>query len=251
MNTLFTGQNIIKLPEHPSVNTYAIELLKGVKVHEGTVIITDKQTAGRGQRGNVWYSEEKKNITMSVVYHPGFLSALNSFLLSMMASLALHDLLTEILTDAHEVRIKWPNDIYVDGKKIAGILIENIYREEQIVSTVIGIGLNVNQENFGEMSDKINSLKLATGKEFELKSILEGICGMLESRYLQLRGINRDVIKEAYMERLYLRGERHIFSTPKGDKFEGRIKDVQEDGKLVLQLENGVEKKFEFKEIVF
>jgi BirA family transcriptional regulator, biotin operon repressor / biotin---[acetyl-CoA-carboxylase] ligase len=251
MNTLFTGQNIIKLPEHPSVNTYAIELLKAVKVHEGTVIITDKQTAGRGQRGKAWHSEEKKNITMSVVYHPGFLNASNSFLLSMMASLALHDLLTEQLTDAHAVKIKWPNDLYAGGKKIAGILIENIYREEQIISSVIGIGLNVNQENFGELDGSVNSLKLATGRLFELKEILESLCGHLESRYLQLRTMNVEKVKGSYMKRLFLLGEAHKFTSENGEMIEGKIEDVKGNGKLVLQLAGGGKREFDVKEIVF
>src|ERR1700747_2779313 len=144
METLFTGRNIIELSECASVNTHATELLKAVKLPEGTVIYTKKQTAGRGQRGNTWVSEDGKNLTMCFVFHPNFLNAANSFLLSMTVSLALHDLLTELLTEKQEVKIKWPNDILIDGKKVAGILIENVLREEQLSSSVIGIGLNLN-----------------------------------------------------------------------------------------------------------
>jgi BirA family transcriptional regulator, biotin operon repressor / biotin---[acetyl-CoA-carboxylase] ligase len=253
MQTLFTGQNIIRLPECPSVNTYAIELLKEVKVHEGTVVITDKQTAGRGQRGNVWYSEEKKNITMSVVYHPTFLKAINSFYLSMMVSVALHDLLTQVLTETHEVKIKWPNDIYVDGKKIAGILIENLYRDEQISSTVLGVGLNVNQESFGGMEERVTSMKLLTGNESDLKNVLEMICERLEKRYLQLRSGKMKELNMDYMRNLYLLEEEHEFSlSGDGRRFFGRIKDVMEDGKLVVEeVGSGRARKFDVKEIIF
>ncbi|MBC7862377.1 MAG: biotin--[acetyl-CoA-carboxylase] ligase [Bacteroidia bacterium] len=251
LNTLFTGQNLIELTESPSVNTHAIELLKAVKLPEGTVICTKKQTQGRGQRGNTWLAEHGKNLTMCIVYHPNFLNAGNSFLLSMTVSLALYDLLTDLLSPEQKVMIKWPNDIYVDGKKIAGILIENILREDQIISTVIGIGLNINQQDFGGLNEKANSLKLIAGNEFSVDTVMEKLCSKTEARYLKLKFAGAGKIKEEYLSHLLYLGTEREFSLPNGDKIRGWISDVSENGRLLLQIESGGEQYFSVKELIF
>ena len=114
MNTLFIGKNVLFLPEVESTNTYAINLLRNVNAIEGTLIYTDHQTQGKGQRGTVWSSEIGKNITLSVILQPKFLSIYQSFYLSKITALACYDVLTEILDVSHyDIKIKWPN-----GKKI-------------------------------------------------------------------------------------------------------------------------------------
>src|ERR1043165_9220886 len=151
MSTLFIGQNKVFLPETHSTNSYAIELLKNVNAIEGTVVYTHKQTQGKGQRGNSWIAEPQRNTTLSLILRPVFLNSKNTFYLSKITALALHDLLTEILdVGQFDIKIKWPNDILVNSKKIAGVLIENSILNEHLQWSVIGIGINVNQDNFGE-----------------------------------------------------------------------------------------------------
>jgi BirA family biotin operon repressor/biotin-[acetyl-CoA-carboxylase] ligase len=251
MDTLFTGRNIIELAECGSVNTHAIELLKSSKLTEGTVIFTKKQTSGRGQRGNTWITEEGKNLTMCFVLHPNFLKGSNSFLLCMTISLALHDLLTYLLPTEWPIKIKWPNDMLVQEKKIAGILIENLFREDQIQSSILGVGLNVNQENFLGLTNKATSLKNILNEDFELDEILKQLCIYTEKRYLQLRAGNYAKIKEEYLNNLWLFGKEHSFFTKEGLLINGWISDVNSDGKLILQTELNGEQNFNMKEIIF
>lgn len=118
MQTLFIGQNRINLDEVDSTNTYAIAMLKSVKLPEGSLIITKKQTAGRGQRGNTWLAEQGVNLTFSVVLHPKFLSQENHFYLSMISSLAVFKALTECLNLSQaDIKVKWPNDILVRKRR--------------------------------------------------------------------------------------------------------------------------------------
>ncbi len=250
MDTLFVGQKIIQLNEVASTNTYAINLLKDVKVLEGSVIIADKQSNGRGQRGNLWLAEPSMNLTFSCILFPSFLNASNHFYLSKITALALYDALTEIMKDSqHDIKIKWPNDILVNNKKIAGVLIENNFRAAQVQQAVIGIGLNVNQENFGEL--KATSLKACCTKTFSLKEVLAIVCKHLETWYLKLRNANGySVVDGAYLNSLYLLNEWEHYAAD-GQVFKARISGVDDSGKLVVEMENNSLKKFDVKEIVF
>src|SRR3569832_312153 len=145
MKTLFIGQNAIYVKSLASTNSYASDLLRQIELSEGSLIYTFEQEKGRGQRGNSWESEPNKNLTLSLVLHPRFLHPFQQFLLTKITSLAVADLMAEVLAFAnksHKIHIKWPNDIYVDDKKIAGILIENYLRENTIQHSVIGVGIN-------------------------------------------------------------------------------------------------------------
>ncbi|MCZ6900524.1 MAG: biotin--[acetyl-CoA-carboxylase] ligase, partial [Bacteroidetes bacterium] len=133
--TLFVGRKLHYLPSCHSTNDIASELLAQKKATEGTLIITDDQIAGRGQRGNAWESVPYQNVTLSVVLLPNFLHPKDQFLMTMMISVALIDLLCAFLPDG--LRIKWPNDIYYYDRKIAGILIESAIQQEDIESTII------------------------------------------------------------------------------------------------------------------
>ena len=167
MDTLFTGHNLIELSDCPSVNSHAIELLKSVNLAEGTVIFTTNQTAGRGQRGARWYSDTGKNVTMSLILFPRFLDLKDSFQLSKIVSLGVYDFLSVNLPKAVNIKIKWPNDIVADGKKICGILIENILRDNRLNASIIGIGLNVNQEFFPEEIPNAISMKQLNFEDYD------------------------------------------------------------------------------------
>jgi BirA family biotin operon repressor/biotin-[acetyl-CoA-carboxylase] ligase len=251
METLFIGQNLVQLDAVASTNTYAMELLKDVKVIEGTVITTDNQTGGKGQRGNVWLAEPSMNLTFSVVLYPVFLSSANHFYLSKITALALYDTLSELLpAGQHDIKIKWPNDIIVNDQKIAGILIENNLRAGEVQQTVIGIGLNVNQRDFTIPGKKVTSLRNLTGKELERKFILKLICKNLEVRYLQLKRKGTEQINSDYLGSQYLLNIPHAY-TVKGNLFNARLSGVSNSGELELLMENGETKQFEVKGISF
>lgn len=133
METLFIGKNLLFLHEVESTNTYAMNLLRNVNAIEGTVVYTDNQTHGKGQRGANWGSEIAQNITASIIIKPHFLNIDNAFYLSKISALAVYDVLTELLPNSHNgIKIKWPNDILVNQQKISGILIENNFTNATI-----------------------------------------------------------------------------------------------------------------------
>ncbi|MCW3083593.1 MAG: biotin--acetyl-CoA-carboxylase ligase [Bacteroidetes bacterium] len=251
MKTLFIGQNAVYLTAVNSTNSYATEMLRQISPVEGTIIYTFEQTNGRGQRGNTWQSEPAKNVAFSLILNPLFLRADEQFLLTKITSLAVADLMAENLKNAGleaNVKVKWPNDIYIDGKKAGGILIENTIRENHIQHSVIGIGLNINQENFGDLN--ATSLKKITTKEFELQEIVERLCEFIEARYLQLKANKRDLLHLNYLQRLYQLNEWRKYRA-NDEVFEGKIVSVSDMGKLQLELHSTEIREFELKEIQF
>jgi BirA family biotin operon repressor/biotin-[acetyl-CoA-carboxylase] ligase len=253
MDTLFVGTNVIHLSEVSSTNSYANALLKDVKPPEGTLVWADQQTEGRGMRGNVWVAESRSNITASYILYPSFLSAADHFFLSKITALAIHASLTELLEPGnYDIKIKWPNDILVNRKKIAGILIENSFRDERIHASVIGIGLNLNQYDFGELSDKATSLYLLTSSQYPREPVLRKMSKHLEVLYLQLKQGKMEQINEQYLGHLlYFAEETDFFDVEKGKEFRGRIVDVKEDGRLEILDQEGEKRLFDLKEIRF
>jgi len=244
-NTLFMGKNLVFVPECPSTNTLALQISQQSPVNEGTLVITNHQTAGKGQRGNVWETEPLKNFTFSLILKPKFLAIDKQFYLNILICLALKDYLKEKTSDI--LYIKWPNDILVHGKKISGVLIENQLQGNTIVNSIAGIGLNINQQQF--MSVSATSLALITGREYTLEEQLPLVLGFIESRYLQLRQGKYETLMEQYLESLFRRGEKHFFSS-QGNRFEGVIQGLDELGKLRIQTAAGV-RSFGIKEVKF
>src|SRR5665648_1178797 len=138
---MIIGSKLYFFENLPSTNTYAAKLLKKNKLPEGTVVYTNYQSAGRGQTGNIWESEDGKNLLVSIVLFPSFIIPACQFLISITLSLGICDFLKRYIPAC---AIKWPNDIYVNNDKIAGILIENSVMEGVIESSIAGIGLNIN-----------------------------------------------------------------------------------------------------------
>jgi len=251
MKTLFVGQNAVHLTAVASTNTYASDLMRQIRVTEGTIVYTFEQTNGRGQRGNTWLSEPNKNVALSLIMHPSFLHADEQFWLTKITSLAVADLMSETLQKHAdpEIRIKWPNDIYINGKKVAGILIENTLRDERIQSTVIGIGINVNQSAF-DGNIQATSLKNVAGTEFELMAIIDRLCEFIEARYLQLKTGKRELLDTHYLHCLYRLKEWKEYKVGE-DIIEGKINGVTKGGKLVVELRSGDVREFDLKEIAF
>ena len=234
MYTLFIGNNTIRLPIVESTNTYAQELVKHSKPPEGTIVLAQEQLHGRGQRGNTWLSEARKNLTFSLILYPTSIPAENQFLLTQLISIALVDFIKHEM-NSESIKIKWPNDIYVGNKKIGGVLIENSLRGPEISSAVIGIGLNINQEIFGDLN--ATSLKIESGKSFDLLNCYEMLCASIEARYLQFINKNFDSLKADYLKKLFQLDELAYYEI-EGKSVQAKIIGVNKAGKLLLEKTN-------------
>ncbi len=253
LQTLFTGQQVTVFKTVESTNTCLSNLLSQQRLPEGAVIMADEQTSGRGLANERWLSEAGKNLLMSVVFYPSFLSTQNLFMLSKAFSLGVYDCVKDLLTNSSEnkfVKIKWPNDIYVGDKKLCGMLIENSIRNPNVNHTVLGIGLNVNEEDFPVALQNPVSLKMILGKELEMIACFTALCNALESRYLQLKAGHADQINEEYVSALFRFGEFHEYESNHG-RFKAKLTAVADDGKIFLKRETGLIEKYDFKEVKF
>lgn len=245
---LFVGQNLIRLKEVDSTNTFLRDALsKSTPFLEGTVILAEKQFAGRGQSGNTWQSEAGKNLTFSILLSPSFLQVDQQFELNKAISLALNDVLSRYFNES--AAIKWPNDLYIHHQKIGGMLIENIVQGNRIKHAIVGIGLNVNQSQFPDNLKNISSFRQELHQDYDLMVILNEICSSVEARYLQLRSGAFDKLNREYLNKLYL---IHRWSLFKFDNRieSGKITGVNPVGQLVLETTEG-QRLFNNKEIEF
>lgn len=248
LQTLFVGQSLVELEEVLSTNSYTSELLTHTPLPEGIVVLANNQTAGKGQRGAFWENEPHKNLTFSIVLYPHFLLPTNQFALNQVIALGVYDYVKLILGE--EVKVKWSNDIYYKDKKIAGILIENSIRSNQIISSIIGIGININQTTFGSNAPNPSSFKLITNKDYDLKNCFRELCCFIESRYLQLKAKKEELLIKDYLHALYRFNEFYYYCH-KQEKFKAKIIGINSEGKLVLERENQQIQEFNFKEINF
>lgn len=246
-DTLFIGHHVIRLQEVDSTNSFALSLLRGAEVAEGTVVSARSQLHGRGQRGNYWQSEAGKNITCSILLRPVFLDAVNQFDLNRAVALGISDMLMHLLPHT-PVHIKWPNDIMAGNKKICGVLIENVLQGSQLGVSVVGIGLNVNQESFGEDTPRAVSLRQLTGAECDMEAILKRLFSDIEARYLQLRAGHTELLRTDYEARLFRRGVPGRYTDFKSI-FDATIEHVTPEGLLVMKDGEGNERRFGFKEV--
>jgi BirA family biotin operon repressor/biotin-[acetyl-CoA-carboxylase] ligase len=242
------GGRTIQLETVDSTNSYAARLLHDSVPQGGTAIMALFQQAGKGQRGTTWDSEEGKNLLVSYITYPGFLHPQDQFQLSQMVSLALADTIQTL--SGSRVSIKWPNDIMVDGMKIAGILIENAIRNNTITHSIIGIGVNVNQTAFRSFSPPATSLKMLKNIEFDIAECFETLNKNLDKWYLQLKTGKDRKIREEYLEYLYLKGQESGYECKSG-RFRGTIRDVLPDGSLEMVNAEGKKLLFRNKEVKF
>lgn len=236
---------MIYLPTCQSTNDEAADLLRLGRGFEGTIVITDYQIGGRGQRGNQWLSQAGENFTLSLILRPSFLLANQQFYLNMAIALGIYDFFDELVGEG--LKIKWPNDLYVFNQKLGGILIENSIQQGRIESSIVGMGLNINQILFEH--PQATSLKRLTLKDYSLNELLPFLLAALEKNYLLLRNRQESMLKTRYLQQLFRYQETHTFRC--GDKpFLGMIVGVNEAGLLAVQIENRLEY-FDFKEISY
>lgn len=248
-NTLFVGKVLLDFPELDSTNEYALELLSKSKPIEGTVISTFEQTRGRGQIGSSWESEPHKNLSLSILLYPVFLPLREQFALNLAVSLAVRDFVAKHVEKS--VKVKWPNDIYVDNRKICGILIQNSIGGNRLQSSVVGIGVNVNQTTFSANAPNATSLALETSRAFDLYELIEDLCLAVEQRYLSLKNFTQyESLRQEYLRHLYRFEELSAFARADGSVFQGKITGISLSGKLIVTHAQGKEE-FSIKEISF
>jgi BirA family biotin operon repressor/biotin-[acetyl-CoA-carboxylase] ligase len=236
--------NTIYYETLPSSNNEAVRLASA-GMAEGAVVVCREQTAGRGQRDNRWESAPGMNLTMSLILRPVDMATDKLFFLSKVFSLAVVKSLNHYNIDAS---IKWPNDIYVGTRKIAGILIEHSFCGNNLVFSVIGLGLNVNQTLFPSMDILPASMALETGKNsYDLNEILSSVLANFSALYES----SGDVAGSGYMEKLYRRKGYFPYMTKDGNTLTAKICDVADSGELILKDKNGKLHSFLFKEIKY
>jgi BirA family biotin operon repressor/biotin-[acetyl-CoA-carboxylase] ligase len=242
---MIIGSVMIHCEKVSSTNDLASVMLRGEKPAEGTVITAAFQEGGRGQKGNSWESEPDKNLLMSVILYPFMIRPEEQFVISQMVSLAVYDL---VRAETPHVKIKWPNDIYVRDDKIAGILIEHSIMGKVISNTVAGIGLNVNQTEFGSTLPNPVSLAQVTGREYDLSAVTRELIRLLDIRYAGIISGRTDELADAYHKSLYRCGEWHRYADRNGE-FGGMIEGIGQGGMLMVRREKGTVTGYAFREI--
>lgn len=246
MKKVKLGNPLLQLQSVDSTNNYASRLLRQEKVAEGTVILADYQTDGRGQGGNAWISDKEMNLLFSLILKPD-LPVSRQFYLSMAVCVGIQEFVSE---QGIPAQIKWPNDILAGHRKLSGILIENTVMGSVVDTSVIGIGLNMNQLAFPPDVPEASSLALETGKTFDLSPAFQKLLTQLE-RWIQFLYDDRlSEIKTAYLNRLW-RLNTWLILTDQSGKFRGRIADVADTGELIVKRQNGGTRLYGFKEISF
>ena len=220
---------------------------------------TDYQTVGRGQTGNGWESERGQNLLCSFVLRAPKVAVESQFRLSILAAVALHQTVCDLAPELQDaLAIKWPNDLYYADRKLAGILIENSLMSGRIAYSVVGIGLNLNQQVWSKGIPNPTSLCLLTERTYDAAQVFEQLIRRVETCLT----IPQEAWKTYYMQHLYRREGLHPFverevslqptmaavNTETG-VFMAAIQGIEENGGLVLQSEEGVRKTYHFKEI--
>ena len=253
-NTLFTGKVLLQFDELPSTNDYAAEWLAGVpdgdiaksRPPEGSVVRTAMQSAGRGQHGSSWESEHGKNLTLSLIFYPKHIRPDQQFLLSQACSLGVHAAISQFTNK--NVWVKWPNDLYIQNRKAAGILIQNSISGQSIKNSIWGIGLNVNQIRFS--NPLATSIALESGQTPDLEDVYHELIFQIEQQYLDLKAGRFQHIREEYLNNLLGLNQMLEFETPDGNRFSGIIRGINPDGHLLVE-KAGTTREFRLKELKF
>ena len=238
--------NIIKLDAIDSTNNYLKKIILNEGIIDYTIVTAKFQTEGKGQLGTKWESEHSKNLICSVYKKNINIKVQDQFVISALVSLALIKTLRKV--NLSNIHIKWPNDIMSDNKKICGILIENIVKENYIKDAVIGIGLNVNQTIFNNLPNA-TSIKNLIGTSCSKDEILKDLVENLEYYFNKLDKSSINSIFEKYEDALFRINKPSTFKNSKGEVFSGYIKGVSRLGKLSVMLEDNLVESYDLKEI--
>ena len=238
--------HLIKVNAIKSTNSFAREMFKEKPGISATCIVAKEQLEGRGQRGTNWISNPGQNLTFSILWPKPHVAPGNQFLISAVVATAIVAGLEKF--GVPKLKVKWPNDIMAANKKLCGILIENVISDGKLAASVIGVGLNVNQTDFGGLPTA-GSMKLFTGYNFDLDEVLEGVMGSIEEGLTAMKHLQDEDIMKVYRCQLFRLGIPSTFQLPDLTLFTGIIEDVSENGKLLVKTEDETIREFELKEI--
>ena len=236
---------IIKLNAIDSTNLFLRSLCLDTHVEDFTVVVAKHQTKGRGQMGTVWSSQDAKNLTFSVFKRFENLKLEQQFVISMVSSLAVINALKKM--NLPKLSVKWPNDILSANKKICGILIENVIKQNKVAGSVVGIGLNVNQVDFSGLPQASSILNI-TGASYDLDELLQSILNELKILFDLVESNQFETIKTTYESFLFRKDKPSTFENAEG-LFSGFIKGVSNEGLLKVLLEDDVLETFDLKTI--
>jgi BirA family biotin operon repressor/biotin-[acetyl-CoA-carboxylase] ligase len=238
--------NIIKLNAIESTNTFLKQLILNQYVDNFTIVTTENQTKGKGQVGAVWCSEAGKNLTFSILIKDSFVNSNDLFVLNTIVSVSLIHALKKF--KICNLAIKWPNDILADQKKIAGILIENIFKGSNEIVSVVGIGLNVNQLLF-ENLPQASSLAILNGQNYDRELLLQEIVSQLKVNVTKFINLKKNDFWDDYHNLLFKKDIPTVFVGADNQNFMGIIKGVSKIGRLIVLLEDDSIKEFDIKEL--
>ena len=238
--------NMIVLEKVDSTNNYAMALIQKGSVSSGMSVFAIEQTEGKGRRGKQWNALPGQNITLSIVAEMGWQPVLSQFPLSVAVALGCRDFISSNVKE--KIYIKWPNDIFINDSKAAGVLIENVVKGTLWQWSVIGIGMNINQENFAELGVRVTSFKRETGKHYNVLKLAVALKELVLSRIKDLKAGKFHQMLLEYNEHLYARDQ--VVKLKKGSVvFETTICSVSEAGQLITK--DVLERRFNFDEVSF
>jgi BirA family biotin operon repressor/biotin-[acetyl-CoA-carboxylase] ligase len=240
---------IIKLDAIDSTNSFLKKLTQYGTLKSYTIVTAKEQKEGRGQMGTDWVSEPDKNLLCSIYIAFERFPVADAMLLNYAVSLAIIDTLE--LFNIPKLAIKWPNDILSSNQKICGVLVENVMQRKKIKSTIIGIGLNVNQHVFPSQLKNVTSIKNQIHEEVDLDDLLHKLMKTLKTQISYLTNTSINNLKSDYLKRLYKKNIPTMFKNKKDILFMGKIVGVSSHGKLQIELEDETVQEFEIKEVSF
>ncbi len=238
------GRKMIQIDSVDSTNNYVAKLLIEQKIEHGTVIMAEEQTAGKGQRGTVWSSKPGENLIFSIYLDTAKLSVREQFVLTQFVSVSVAEMLRK---QGLNPVVKWPNDVLINHKKIAGILIENQLSGQNLNGTIVGIGLNVNQIEFGELN--ATSMCLEKNQKMAVQEIAFSLIHELNRFWEYVENRDFNLLNQLYLSNMWLLNVPAKFTDNEG-MFEGIIRGFEESGLLRME-KNGSIVNYDLKEIAF
>lgn len=238
---------ILKFSRVASTNLLAQQMLADQSIIADTVIWALDQFGGRGQRESSWDVEPNKNLTFSLIFFPEELAVNQQFMLSEATALGVLDSIAST-TGCKELSIKWPNDIYINNKKVGGLLLEHYLMGSSIQTSIIGIGINANQKSFAPNLPNPTSIALETGNEIDIEELLDCTIQQLYIRYEMIAEQKFTELHQEYCYSLFRKEGYHTFETDQG-RFTAKIADVRRTGELILEVDNGNQSAYAFKEV--
>ena len=238
LETSTLGRNFVYLEEIDSTNSFILDKKNKIE-HDGSIVLAEKQTKGRGRRDKVWYSEKGLNLNFSILITDKKLLSRNLNILNLGLSLVISNSIDNLYSV--QSNVKWPNDVLINGKKTAGILLESNSKGSSIEKLIIGIGVNVNQTSFmGEFNLPPTSIKLVTKKNIEREKLLAEILNNLEDIINRIKSKPKSILED-WINKCASIGKR-IDVDQDGKILTGIFEDLDENGFLLLRIKDKLTK---------